>query len=224
MTEGPPPDQFKYMTKTQRAMTAARLATRPKGFTAQDEKYANVPTQAEAAKVMGINRDTVVSARIVLTHGTPEEIRMADSGDVALNALVAQIRPRLPPLPRGHHYGENFYRPKTKTAGQNAERLARRKLNADLWSKLRDALDGLTSLPLPGDTVKAVRGGGGTVVKKVDEKLQRAIQWLTEFSDAWNRQNEAKQAQDRNNHADASDGDRVAGAQQAKPPGEPEPR
>jgi hypothetical protein len=64
-----------------RALVAARLATLGYGQKKADaEIQASALSQAEAAELLKISRDSVQAARKVLESGTPELIRAVEQG------------------------------------------------------------------------------------------------------------------------------------------------
>lgn len=82
----------RHLTTSQRAMVAARLATLPHGHR-QTGQMAGVPTQAEAAELLGVGERTVRRAREVIEAGDPELEDAVVRGDLSVSAAAAQLRP-----------------------------------------------------------------------------------------------------------------------------------
>lgn len=81
----------RHLTTSQRAMLAARIATRPVGRS-ETGRNAGVPTQAEAAERVGISERSVRNGRAVLDHGDPVLIAQVEAGEVAVTAAASRTR------------------------------------------------------------------------------------------------------------------------------------
>jgi ParB-like chromosome segregation protein Spo0J len=82
----------RHLDTSQRAMAATRLAKLADGQR-QVGKFADVPTQDEAAKLLKVSERTVRDARKVIDHGEPELIEAVDRGEVAVSkaAKIAEL-------------------------------------------------------------------------------------------------------------------------------------
>ncbi|GAB4371763.1 MAG: hypothetical protein Kow00114_32830 [Kiloniellaceae bacterium] len=73
----------RHLNESQRAVIAAEIATMRRGANRFTKVDADIST-ARAAELLNISRDSVVKARKVLDHGTPEEIEAVREGRAAL--------------------------------------------------------------------------------------------------------------------------------------------
>lgn len=171
----------RHLSASQRAMIAARLANLPYGIQKKHQTQKRNPstTLDEAAAIMNVGKTTVTEARVVQVHGTPEQIRAVDNGDVSVTRVAKDIG--IAKLRR------NATRHKA-LEGKNPERIQNQQMRAEIWRQVRETLTHLTSLPDPADVARIVRGleRGGLV----DTKLDRAQTWLGAFADAWKRRDE----------------------------------
>src|SRR5215471_15974654 len=87
-----------------------------------------------------------------------------------------------------------------------------KKVNAKIWRALREALEGLSSLPAPRD-IAAFVSGYGQASRVVDAKGETAAIWLMEFMDEWHK---AKADRDGDVHA-RNGGGSVAQEQEQSP-------
>jgi len=81
---------------SQRAIYAARLATRPSGPTRQVSKFRDLPTVAEAARMTGVAPASVAGAKHLRRIAPPEVIRAVESGKMTIHAAT-QIVKNVPP-------------------------------------------------------------------------------------------------------------------------------
>jgi hypothetical protein len=88
----------RHLGTGQRAMIAARLANREQGRP-ETGKFAGIPTQGEAAKLLGVSERSVRDARLVLDNGSDELIAQVDSGELAVSAAAKDLRPGWFPPP-----------------------------------------------------------------------------------------------------------------------------
>lgn len=77
----------RHLDEGQRAMVASKIADLEKGRRPIG-KFAHVPTQREAAKLLNVSPRSVKSARVVREHGTPELIEAAEAGRVSVAAAA----------------------------------------------------------------------------------------------------------------------------------------
>lgn len=127
----------------------------------------------EAARRGGSNRCSAGEAFLILHHGTEAEIASVESNRVAMGTLVRAIRARVPLADRSR-----------KPGLKNNEQLHGIAFDAAIWAKLRDALDGINSLPHPKDVMTIVHKNR-VREEMLNKKLIAAYGWITEFSDAW---------------------------------------
>jgi ParB-like chromosome segregation protein Spo0J len=82
----------RHLDASQRAMIAANLATLADGQR-QGGKFADVPTQAEAASILNVGERSVRSAREVIDDGVPELIEAVERGEVSVSraAKIASL-------------------------------------------------------------------------------------------------------------------------------------
>ena len=86
----------RHLDGSQRAMVAARIATLEDGQR-QVGKFADVPTQREAAELVNVSERGVRTARSVLDSGAPEVVAAVERGELAVSAF---LRVRQPSDPR----------------------------------------------------------------------------------------------------------------------------
>lgn len=129
----------------------------------------------EAAAKCDSKRSSVQEAMMVLKLGTPEEIADVEKHRAGLGQMVDRIMARTSPEQRKAAARPPVFGPEVQ---------AGREFDAEMWGRLRDALDALTALPAPTDVV--------TIVKKnvmrtelVSRKALTAQTWLEEFVNAW---------------------------------------
>lgn len=169
----------RHLNASQRAMVAARLATRPYGN--QPTRHAEVekttsspppPTTDEAAALLNVSRDSVINARRVIAEASPEEIAEVEAGDLSVARVARQLRQGEDETAR------KKYDPKAKGAST-------KQFHAALWHGFKDALNSLNGMPHPEDAVKIIRAHnrGGYI----EERLSQALQYLKDFNDEWNR-------------------------------------
>lgn len=198
----------RHLTPSQRGMIGARLATMHVGnpnFSSQTP-IVGIPTiaisQDAAASLLGVSRDTVIQAKIVLNEGTEEEIKAVDEGKASASTTAEKIRARNP-----------INRQKGKSVPHTdkvAAKFEQQRINAMLWGTFRDALTGLTSLPTPADVARIARYIDRTGL--VDARLDQSLNWLTEFAHEWRQHHSTSSASKRstNDHADAGNRDEAA--------------
>lgn len=128
-------------------------------------------SQEDAAKASGSARTSISSAMVILQHGTPEEIAAVEGGMLALDPMADKVRARVPRSERDA---------KRRPPAMTSLVMEGRKLDAEVWQKLRAGLDGLTHLPSPADTAAIVRKNAMRI-EHVNRTLLVVIAWITEF-------------------------------------------
>jgi ParB-like chromosome segregation protein Spo0J len=181
----------RHLNESQRAMIAARLATRPVGRPTRHENEngeispisPGALTAAQSAALLNVNRHTVQSAKKVLAEGTAEEIAAIERGDAAVSTVANQIR-------KGESREARTKKRDTPMAlaGKNPERIQRQQMHAEVWGRVKEALIQLTSLPLPSDVASIARSHDRTGL--VDARLTKASAWLKEFEHAWSNRDQ----------------------------------
>lgn len=150
-------------------------AGREKAFRGARLAMAENISMDEAAKRCGSKRSTVQEAMTILRLGTPEEISSVENHEVGLGPMVDRIIARTTPEER-----KAVARP--PTFGPSVQ--ANREFDADVWGKLREAIDALTSLPVPADVMTIVKKNAMRT-EHVSRKVLTAQTWLEEFVNAW---------------------------------------
>lgn len=85
--------ELSEMNSSQRSLAAARTVnTRPGSNQYRDD----VTTVADAAKIFGISKRSVLRARQILDKGTPEQIAAIESGSAAVYATNIRVTRELP--------------------------------------------------------------------------------------------------------------------------------
>jgi hypothetical protein len=150
---------------------------REKAFVAARLAISENISMQEAANRCGSLRASVQEASMILRLGTPDEIADVEAGRAAMRVTVDAIRERTTEE-------ERKAVARKPTFGVHVQE--GREFDAEVWSKLREAIDALTGLPSPNDVA--------TIVKKnvmrtehVSRKLLPAHSWLEEFANAWTR-------------------------------------
>lgn len=192
------------LNKSQCGLIAASMVNVEHGQTARYNKDLTVSDRA--AELLGINRGTLFDARLVLRHGTDDEIKAVAEGRSTTYLLAMQMRKKVPASKR------------VLSGRDSPDVVAGNKVNAELvrmrsqvWRHLRDALENFTSLPRPIDAVPIAR----MMDRKryiTPERLALTIDWLKEFAHEWSKRYEAadKDADNADNDDHAGNGDRAA--------------
>jgi hypothetical protein len=215
----------RHLTISQRAMIAAKMATLKRGQKANAlrAKGVVVITTTEAAKVMGVHKSQLDDARIVLAEGTTEEIAAVNAGQESVTMLRQDIRAGLTPKERAAK------RSPAATKAAQAASAQTNQMKARIYGQVRDGITALSTLPRPPDVVRTVKTVANHDQKITAEIINRALVWLTEFSNEWSRQTTTARAsgqeaatQDgktngtRNHNSDPGHGNGVAGAEWPK--------
>lgn len=172
----------RHLNESQRAMIAARLMQTKAGFNQHTVEVEGIhaTSRREAAELLNVSESSVTDAGTVLRDGTAEEVSAIEAGAAAASTTAKQIRAKMPVEKRAKKRDEPL-----SQSGKNPERIQRQQMHADIWAKLSDAIIGLTALPVPRDVVAIVNGNVNRR-RVINDRLPRALQYLTEFSDAWN--------------------------------------
>lgn len=153
----------RYSEGRKRAFKAARMAI--------EEKL----SQEEAAIRCGSKRTSVQEAMMILMMATEEEIAAVDADKIAMGPLTDAIRARTTPEER-----RDAFRKPTRSPIQKDLR----EFDAEVWGRMKQALEILTSMPAAADVVGIVRKNVNRT-DHVTRKVLPAHIWLEEFVNAW---------------------------------------
>lgn len=196
----------------ERGIIANKAATIPRGGNQYNSKSVLSYSTNDAANALGISRDTVIAIRTVLRHGTQLEIAGMMSHEAAPGPLAKAIRRRIGPEKLGQRDPQH----NVMSTGKNRQRHENMKIGAVLWGDLREALDRLTGLPNPAEVAQLMSRSNKTT-EKINEKLNRSLEWLKDFNNAWDDiQNEKSRSQNNDNNSGGRS--EASGAQHTEPP------
>jgi hypothetical protein len=193
----------RHLSESQRAMVTAKIANMKQGG---DRGKAKPPiggfdeatvSLKEAAEMMNVGERSANRARIVRAHGIPELQQAVEAGKVALwsavevaqepqekqQEIVMRGEKAIADAAKVIRAQKPLRSPRAKPSGVSTQRM-----NADIWITLRDGLEKLTSLPLPGDVAAIARAHDKA--NFVDSRLDRAIKYLEEFHHEWRNRNQ----------------------------------
>lgn len=173
-------DPFKIRTNRGRKPGLPRdweMQRKAKAFAAARLVLATGMGHVEAAAQSGSSRKASSDALLALRYGTPEEIEQIESGKLGLGPFLDQARARIPAEAR---------KKTRKSPKVTAEWRGQWDTEMAMFNHLRDALNGLCSLPRPADVIPIMKKNGARE-KRINEQLIQAFDWLTEFSDAWTK-------------------------------------
>lgn len=162
------------LNASQRAMIAARIHRGDRTDFAGAAKAS--PTRDEVAALMGVSICSVTRGRIVLDHGTSEEVVAVENGSLSLKRAVTLINCRKTSI----NGRRNPAKSNLSAKGKNPARIAKMRKDGVIWNELRTALLALTALPRPSDVVGVVKARDRSGLVK--SKLTNALNWLEEFS------------------------------------------
>lgn len=190
----------RHLNESQRGMIAAQFANRQVGGVSHDKTITGIPvmTQPQAAALMNVGRDTVTSARTVLSRGTPEEITAVREGRAAVHTVARQIRANKPANERSK-----------EREGSEAKNQQTRQIKAQVWHAFREALENITGLPQASDVVPIARAHDRADF--VGKRILQAHKWLEDFLNEWTSCDKAQSANTvADNHSVARKGNRTA--------------
>jgi hypothetical protein len=86
----------RHLSPSARSMAMAKFATLSKGQRprADEHGHSSAMSNAEAAKLAGVGRQTIVNAKTVFAHGTSEEIAAVRNGERAVRTVANEVRKR----------------------------------------------------------------------------------------------------------------------------------
>lgn len=184
------------LSVNERALIAAKMAGLANGSNrfekkTRDEIGEGAPSPmvslAQAADLMGVNRDTVSCAKTILDHGSQTDIAAISKG-AGIRPMADKIRASL--TPEQHAARENDRRERLNTHNRNNEERARtQRVHAEIWDRLKTAIEALTALPLPSNVVPIVNGNSARR-RATDNKCAAAAKWLSDFAQQWESRND----------------------------------
>lgn len=162
------------VTKTRPVREVERLA-RKRAFAGARLALTENISMDDAAQRVGSKRSSVQEAMMILRLGTPEEISAVESSDAPMGGTTDAIYARTTPDERRATARKPVYH-QNVTEGRG--------FDAEVWAKVREALDALTSLPMATDVVAIVRRNPQRN-EMVSRKLLPAHTWLEDFINAY---------------------------------------
>jgi ABC-type phosphate/phosphonate transport system substrate-binding protein len=90
---------------------------------------------------LNVGRTAVQSARVVLDGGTAHEIEAVERGDATAEAIATEIRKKASLRKTQKYKKEDAM----SERGKNPARIARQRMNAEIWGRIKDALMHLTA-------------------------------------------------------------------------------
>lgn len=146
----------------------------------------------DVATELGLSREILSSARIVLDFGTPEELESIAKGLSGITTTGINIRKRITPeqraafIKRGHISSPS---------------------DAELWARFKPTIDTLAAMPNVSDMVRIVTSNGGRA-NYIQSNLEIASNWLKEFMNEWNEYQRVKSPK---STSDTGDGNSTVG-------------
>lgn len=162
----------RHLDASQRAMVAAKIANLPSGQR-QVGKFAGVPSQGEAAKLLNVSERTVRTAIQVRDEAPAETIKAVEQGEISVHAAAKQIKQSAPE--RRTKDGRRF--PTVTPKREKFEAMQRER--ARYWASMNKALDELGNLPSPREVIEGCQAPQGRAA--ASPKIVRAIAWLTDM-------------------------------------------
>ncbi|MCE4223439.1 ParB N-terminal domain-containing protein [Methylobacterium sp. C25] len=178
------------LTTNERALIAAKMAGLANGsnqHAKREKSEGDVETSpcvslSQAAELMGVARDTVVSAKTIIDHGSEIDIASARKG-AGLRPMADKIRASFTPEQRAAREREQAERNASSNRA-NPDRIRTQQMHAEVWEQLRIAMEALTALPLPSDVVGIVKGNAARR-RATENKCAAAAKWLSDFAQQW---------------------------------------
>lgn len=182
------------LTTNERALIAAKMASLENGSNqffkrTAGEGGAETPPSIslnEAASLMGVARGTVVSAKTVLDHGSEVDLAAVRKG-AGLRPMADKIRASFTQEQRDEHDRDKRER-QLANSRNHEDRQRTQQMHAEVWDRLKTALECLTALPLPSDVVVIVNGNPARR-RGADDKCAAASKWLSDFARQWESRN-----------------------------------
>ena len=152
----------------------SNVEARKRAFRLAREAMSNTKINLrELADANDTDRHAISYAITILQHGNPEEIALAETGMTPLRQIYDVVSKRTPREDR---------LAKRKPIGVSQENLNQRRMESEVWQKLRDGLVSLNSLPTPKDTAAIVRKNPMRI-EVVNRNLLAVITWIKDFED-----------------------------------------
>lgn len=156
------------------------------------------------AEETGINKGSISLTRLLIMHGSADEIKRVKSGEIGLTTVGLALRARLPPETR------KILR--NRSTPWTAKRKAATRSDGELWTALYTATKQLAGLPNVKDMIRIVNGNSRR--KTSMGHAETASNWLKEFMDEWNKHQQLKSEE---NITNPGNGNAVVGTQHTKP-------
>lgn len=205
--------QRRHLTESQRASVAARLAKLPRG--ANQHVEISTPSQGDAARMLNVSRHSVIAARKVHEHGTPELVSALDRGEVAVSAAAQVAR-----LPKNEQAMAVMERRVASAAKQlreakrfhdeveampdaepmpEAERQALEKAVGTVEERahsatLFDIAGEVKDLPEPADLAMRIPPALGYAIDENLHAFEAVAEWFAAFCQAWKTKERADDA------------------------------
>jgi hypothetical protein len=133
---------------------------------------AHVPTQAQAAEMLGVSTRAVKMAAKIGDEATPEVVAAVKGGEMSLRQAVKQI-PEKPPEERPTR--------SQKLLPTRAKSDAERREHARDWTRTATALDAICGLPSPEHVIKGCQSPQSK--QNAALRVVRAITWLNRLKE-----------------------------------------
>lgn len=181
------------LTTNERALIAAKMASLVNGSNqykarAEEGVVETTPiiSMAQAANLMGVSRDTAICAKTILDHGSEVDIAAIRKG-AGIRPMADKIRASFTQEQRDEHDRDKRER-QLANSRNHEDRQRTQQMHAEVWDRLKTALECLTALPLPSDVVVIVNGNPARR-RGADDKCAAASKWLSDFARQWESRN-----------------------------------
>lgn len=167
---------------SQRAMIGARMVTTG----SQGSHGAGTVTIKMAAHAVGVGWHSVQHAKLILRHGTAEEIKAVDEGRMGVGMTGRAIAQGVSAADRIKISGDPSKLTSTKRTNRGhpgvQSRAERQRIKTQIWNQLSGGLEALATLPAVEDVIQIASHPSWSPI--VDRHLDTAIKWLEEFRNA----------------------------------------
>ncbi len=206
----------RHLNESQRAMVARKIANMRVGGEQANKAITPIGgiatigsrvSQKKAAQIMNVSPRQISRTATVHKRGIPEVIAAVEQGIIPLNTaelLVAtpkkeqkriialdgeKLKTELYLLrEKDKKYLERQRRKSERHRAPTSRRAENNRIRAETWKQLKEALEGITTLPLPSDVARAA--GQFDRSGYVAERLPRALKWLEEFNHEYREDSE----------------------------------
>jgi hypothetical protein len=171
----------RHLSESQRALIAARLATRTReetlipdaahrGRTLDDGIPLTSISVTHAADMLNVHRSTVGEAKKILRDAEPAEIAAVERGDATIHAIKERIK-------KGSAAG-------ARQEAEDEMRVRTQRLRGDIWTRLRSALETFAEMPRAEDVAEISREYVKRHKFPMKAHLNRSREWLRAFEAA----------------------------------------